>query len=92
VDDPFNPKYALEVARKLITGRGVGPVSQPRQAKRTGPAALAGRVPRGAAGPEPPLQGLRDALEGIGNFDPTNPAGLDFADPYIIDSSGRLRR
>ena len=53
------------------------------------------------AGPNPTPVGLRDALEGIQNFDigglsisysPKNHTGLDFADLSIVDASGRFRR
>jgi ABC-type branched-subunit amino acid transport system substrate-binding protein len=54
------------------------------------------------AGPGPTPQGLRDALEGIRNFNlggdlvvsysATSHTGLDFADLSIIDGSGRFRR
>ncbi len=53
------------------------------------------------AGPSPTPQGLRDALEGIRNFNmggltmsysPSNHTGLDFADLSIIDAQGRFVR
>ena len=53
------------------------------------------------AGPNPTPQGLRNALEGIRDFDmgglkvsysPTNHTGLDFADLSIVDAAGRFRR
>jgi len=54
------------------------------------------------AGPGPTPQGLRDALEGIRNFNlggdlvvsysATSHTGLDFADLSIIDGSGKFRR
>jgi branched-chain amino acid transport system substrate-binding protein len=53
------------------------------------------------AGPNPTPVALRDALEGMRNFNlgglsvsysPTNHTGLDFADLSIVDSSGRFRR
>lgn len=53
------------------------------------------------AGPNPTPALLRNALEGIKDFDlgglkvsysPTNHTGLDFADLSIIDASGRFRR
>ncbi len=53
------------------------------------------------AGPNPTPAGLRDALEGLRNFDlgglsvsysPTSHTGLDFADLSIIDAEGRFRR
>lgn len=52
-------------------------------------------------GPRPTSSGLRDALEGIRNFDiggltvnysPTSHTGLEFADPSIIDAQGQFRR
>lgn len=53
------------------------------------------------AGPNPTPSGLRDALEGIRNFNmggltvnygPDSHTGLDFADLSIIDAGGRFRR
>ena len=53
------------------------------------------------AGPNPTSEGLRDALEGLQNFNigglsvsygPDNHTGLDFADLSIVDASGRFRR
>ena len=53
------------------------------------------------AGPNPTPQGLRDALEGMRNFNlggltvsysPRSHTGLDFADLSIIDASGKFRR
>ena len=53
------------------------------------------------AGSNPTPAGLRDALEGLRNYDlgglsisysPTNHTGLDFADLSIIDAEGRFRR
>ena len=53
------------------------------------------------AGPRPTAQGLRDALEGMRNFDlgglkvsysARNHSGLDFADLSIIDGSGKFLR
>lgn len=53
------------------------------------------------AGPNPTPVALRNALEGIRDFDlgglklsysPTNHTGLDFADLSIVDASGRFRR
>lgn len=53
------------------------------------------------AGPNPKPSDLRDALEGLRNFDlgglslsysPTNHTGLDFADLSIIDAEGRFLR
>ncbi len=53
------------------------------------------------AGPNPTPATLRDALDGLRNFDlggltvnysPTNHTGLDFADLSIIDATGRFRR
>lgn len=53
------------------------------------------------AGPNPTPAGLRDALEGIRNFNmggltvnygPDSHTGLDFADLSIIDAGGRFRR
>jgi len=53
------------------------------------------------AGPNPTPVALRNALEGIKDFDlgglklsysPTNHTGLDFADLSIVDASGRFRR
>lgn len=53
------------------------------------------------AGPNPTPVGLRDALEGIQNFDigglsisysAKKHTGLDFADLSIVDASGRFRR
>lgn len=53
------------------------------------------------AGPSPTPQGLRDALEGMRNFNlggltvsysPRSHTGLDFADLSIIDAGGKFRR
>jgi ABC-type branched-subunit amino acid transport system substrate-binding protein len=54
------------------------------------------------AGASPTPQGLRDALEGMRNFNlgggltvsysPSNHTGLDFADLSIIDATGKFRR
>ena len=53
------------------------------------------------AGPNPTSEGLRNALEGLQNFNigglsvsygPDNHTGLDFADLSIVDASGRFRR
>ncbi|WP_439606355.1 ABC transporter substrate-binding protein [Hydrogenophaga sp.] len=53
------------------------------------------------AGPNPTPASLRDALEGMRNYDiggltisysPTNHTGLDFADLSIVDASGKFRR
>lgn len=53
------------------------------------------------AGPNPTSEGLRDALEGLQNYNigglsvsygPDNHTGLDFADLSIVDASGRFRR
>lgn len=53
------------------------------------------------AGPNPTPSGLRDALEGIRNFNmggltvnygPDSHTGLDFADLSIIDAGGKFRR
>lgn len=53
------------------------------------------------AGPNPTSAGLRDALEGLQNFNigglsvsygPDNHSGLDFADLSIVDASGKFRR
>lgn len=53
------------------------------------------------AGPKPTGPTLRDALEGIKNFDlgglmlgysPTDHSGMDFTDLAIIDASGKFRR
>jgi len=53
------------------------------------------------AGPNPTSEGLRDALEGLQNFNigglsvsygPDNHTGLDFADLSIVDVSGKFRR
>ncbi|MGE0349619.1 ABC transporter substrate-binding protein [Hydrogenophaga sp.] len=53
------------------------------------------------AGPKPTPAALRDALEGMRNYDlgglsvsysPTNHTGLDFADLSIVDASGKFRR
>jgi branched-chain amino acid transport system substrate-binding protein len=53
------------------------------------------------AGPDPTPAALRDALEGIRNFNlggltisysPTSHTGLDFADLSIVDAGGRFRR
>jgi branched-chain amino acid transport system substrate-binding protein len=53
------------------------------------------------AGPKPTPAALRDALEGLRNYDlgglsvsysPTNHTGLDFADLSIVDASGKFRR
>ena len=53
------------------------------------------------AGPGVTAVSLRDALEGLRNYDvggltvsysPNNHTGLDFADLSIIDASGKFRR
>ncbi|MDT4883726.1 hypothetical protein FQZ97_1197930 [compost metagenome] len=53
------------------------------------------------AGPNPTPVALRDALEGLRNFNlgglsvsysPTNHTGLDFADLSIVDATGKFRR
>jgi ABC-type branched-subunit amino acid transport system substrate-binding protein len=53
------------------------------------------------AGPNPTSVALRDALEGLRDFNlggldvsysPTNHTGLDFADLSIVDVSGKFRR
>ena len=89
----------IKEARELARAKGLDGVSPAMMEGYAAAKVLVEGLRR--AGPKPTPQGLRDALEGISNFDiggltvsysPTNHTGLDFADLSIIDGSGRFRR
>jgi ABC-type branched-subunit amino acid transport system substrate-binding protein len=89
----------IKEARELATAKGLDGVSPAMMEGYAAAKVLVEGLRR--AGPSPTPRALRDALEGIRDFDiggltvsysPTNHTGLDFADLSIIDSSGRFRR
>ncbi len=92
--------YALiKEARDLAAANGMDGVSPAMMEGFAAAKVLVEGLRR--AGPNPTPAGLRDALEGIRNFDlgglnvsysRDNHTGLDFADLSIIDASGRFRR
>jgi len=92
--------YALiKEARDLASAKGMDGVSPAMMEGFAAAKVLVEGLRR--AGPNPTPSGLRDALEGIRNFDlgglsvsygRDNHTGLDFADLSIIDASGKFRR
>jgi ABC-type branched-subunit amino acid transport system substrate-binding protein len=89
----------IKEARELATAKGLDGVSPAMMEGYAAAKVLVEGLRR--AGPSPTPRALRDALEGIRDFDiggltvsysPTNHTGLDFADLSIIDGSGRFRR
>lgn len=92
--------YALiKEARDLASAKGMDGVSPAMMEGFAAAKVLVEGLRR--AGPIPTPSGLRDALEGIRNFDlgglsvsygRDNHTGLDFADLSIIDASGKFRR
>ena len=92
--------YALiKEARDLASAKGMDGVSPAMMEGFAAAKVLVEGLRR--AGPNPTPSSLRDALEGIRNFDlgglsvsygRDNHTGLDFADLSIIDASGRFRR
>jgi ABC-type branched-subunit amino acid transport system substrate-binding protein len=89
----------IKEARELAQAKGLDGVSPAMMEGYAGAKVLVEGLRR--AGPNPTPQSLRDALEGMSNFDiggltvsygPNNHTGLDFADLSIIDAQGRFRR
>ena len=93
-------KYGLiKEARELAKAKGMPGVSPAMMEGFAGAKVLLEGLRR--AGPKPTPQSLRDALEGMSNYNlggltvsysPTNHTGLDFADLSIIDERGEFRR
>lgn len=92
--------YALiKEARDLASAKGMDGVSPAMMEGFAAAKVLVEGLRRAGSNPTP--SGLRDALEGIRNFDlgglsisygRDNHTGLDFADLSIIDASGKFRR
>jgi branched-chain amino acid transport system substrate-binding protein len=92
--------YALiKEARDLASAKGMDGVSPAMMEGFAAAKVLVEGLRR--AGPNPTPSSLRDALEGVRNFDlgglsvsygRDNHTGLDFADLSIIDASGKFRR
>jgi branched-chain amino acid transport system substrate-binding protein len=90
----------IKEAQALATAKGVGQVSPAMMEGFAAAKVLVEGLRRAGARPTP--SSLRDALEGIQNFDlgggltvnysATSHTGLDFADLSIVDGSGRFRR
>lgn len=89
----------IKEARDLAKAKGMDGVSPAMMEGFAAAKVLVEGLRRAGANPTP--ASLRDALEGIRNFDmgglmlsysPTNHTGLDFADLSIVDASGRFRR
>lgn len=93
-------KYAMiREARELARAKGMDGVTPAMLEGFAAAKVLVEGLRR--AGPQPTRQGLRDALEGMDNFNlggisvsysASNHSGLDFADISIIDASGKFLR